>query len=88
MARARITSKGQVTIPKQIRDLLGVEPGDQLEFEYHDGHLEVVPVRRRKVAELRGRFAVSHTLDFTEERARARAALVQHIMDEISDVDA
>ena len=29
----RITSKGQVTIPKNIREVLGVKPGDQVEFE-------------------------------------------------------
>jgi AbrB family looped-hinge helix DNA binding protein len=88
VARARITSKGQITIPKQIRDLLGVEPGDQLEFDYRDGHLEVLPVRRRKIAEFRGLFPVPHALDFEEERARARAALIRHIMDDASDVDA
>lgn len=27
-----VTSKGQVTIPKEIRDLLGIEPGNALEF--------------------------------------------------------
>lgn len=29
----RVTTKGQVTIPKEIRDALGIEPGDQLTFE-------------------------------------------------------
>lgn len=29
----RITSKGQVTIPKEIRDALGIEPGDEVVFE-------------------------------------------------------
>lgn len=29
----RVTSKGQVTIPKHIRQLLGVSPGDQVEFQ-------------------------------------------------------
>lgn len=28
----RITTKGQVTVPKDIRELLGVTPGDQVEF--------------------------------------------------------
>jgi AbrB family looped-hinge helix DNA binding protein len=32
MTKAKITSKGQITIPKQIRDLLGVHPGDQVVF--------------------------------------------------------
>ncbi len=30
---SRITSKGQVTIPKNIRQVLGVKPGDQIEYE-------------------------------------------------------
>ena len=30
---SRITSKGQVTIPKNIRQVLGVKPGDHIEFE-------------------------------------------------------
>jgi AbrB family looped-hinge helix DNA binding protein len=29
----RVTSKGQVTIPKEIRDALGIEPGDEIAFE-------------------------------------------------------
>ena len=29
----RVTTKGQVTIPKEIRDALGIEPGDEFAFE-------------------------------------------------------
>lgn len=29
----RVTTKGQVTIPKEIRDALGIEPGDEVVFE-------------------------------------------------------
>jgi AbrB family looped-hinge helix DNA binding protein len=29
---ARVTSKGQVTIPKAVRDRLGLRPGDVIEF--------------------------------------------------------
>jgi antitoxin PrlF len=32
----KITSKGQVTIPKEIRDELGIEPGDEIAFEETD----------------------------------------------------
>lgn len=28
-----VTSKGQVTIPKKVRDYLGIKPGDAVEFE-------------------------------------------------------
>jgi antitoxin PrlF len=30
----RVTSKGQVTIPKRIRDYLGLKPGSVVEFRY------------------------------------------------------
>ena len=32
MVRAKVTSRGQVTIPKAVRDRLGLRPGDEIEF--------------------------------------------------------
>jgi AbrB family looped-hinge helix DNA binding protein len=37
----RITSKGQVTIPKRIREYLGLKPGSEVEFQY-DGDGRIV----------------------------------------------
>ncbi|GMU65879.1 MAG: hypothetical protein AMXMBFR36_21530 [Acidobacteriota bacterium] len=34
MPTATMTSKGQLTVPKEIRDRLGLEPGDQVRFEF------------------------------------------------------
>ncbi|MDI3469555.1 MAG: hypothetical protein OJF62_001618 [Pseudolabrys sp.] len=28
-----VTSKGQVTIPKRVRDRLGIDPGSKIDFE-------------------------------------------------------
>lgn len=43
VARARITSKGQITIPRRVRQKLALEPGDDVLFdETRDG----VVVRR------------------------------------------
>lgn len=42
MATATLTSKGQVTIPKEVREALGLEAGDRLCFEVRDdGIVEV-----------------------------------------------
>ena len=41
---SRLTAKGQVTIPKPLRESLGLEPGHELEFEEREGTLLV---RRR-----------------------------------------
>ncbi|MHB0869416.1 MAG: AbrB/MazE/SpoVT family DNA-binding domain-containing protein [Chloroflexota bacterium] len=88
MASARITSKGQITIPKEVRDQLGVEPGDALEFHFEAGHLEVRPVRRRRLAEFRGAFHVERALNFDQERALARKARARRLAGDEGRVDA
>jgi AbrB family looped-hinge helix DNA binding protein len=35
---AKVTSKGQVTLPKAVREALGVEPGDRVLFRVVDSH--------------------------------------------------
>lgn len=48
---ARITSKGQLTIPKEVRRALGVRAGDDLLFEIGDDSGEVrVRVSRKPVS--------------------------------------
>lgn len=37
MLTAKLTSKGQITIPKKVRDKIGVSPGEELQFEEKDG---------------------------------------------------
>ncbi|MGH7557327.1 MAG: AbrB/MazE/SpoVT family DNA-binding domain-containing protein [Gemmatimonadota bacterium] len=45
MPRSTLTSKGQVTIPKAVRDRLGLRPGDRLEFSIEsDGTMTVEPL--------------------------------------------
>jgi AbrB family looped-hinge helix DNA binding protein len=42
---ATITSKGQITVPVDIRRLLGVRPGDRLVFETAGEAVSVRPIR-------------------------------------------
>ncbi len=64
-----ITEKGQVTIPKPLREALGIGPGTEVSFEA-DGETLIVrklsrsPSRGRAIAErLRGRGDVAVTTD-------------------------
>lgn len=40
--RAKVTSKGQITVPVEIRRSLGVKPGDNIRFEQQAGSIRVV----------------------------------------------
>ena len=52
--RATITSKGQITLPKAVRDRLNLKAGDKLDFLLDDnGNLQVFPVTAQ-VTELKG----------------------------------
>ncbi len=42
MVAAKITSKGQVTIPQEVRERLGLQPGDEIEFVEEAGAFRVV----------------------------------------------
>ena len=53
----RVGAKGQVVIPKAIRDRVNLHPGDEVDFELRDE--QIVLVARRRPNELGGRFAKS-----------------------------
>lgn len=47
MPKAKITSKGQITLPKAVRESLGVKPGEEIEFVEEMG---VFHIRKRLLA--------------------------------------
>ncbi|NOY64887.1 MAG: AbrB/MazE/SpoVT family DNA-binding domain-containing protein [Nitrospirae bacterium] len=54
MSVATVTSKGQITIPKKVREYLKIESGDKLEFFIEkDGKVTVLPVTE-SVKKLKG----------------------------------
>ena len=56
MATATVTSKGQITIPAQVRTALGVDAGDRIEFvEVEKGQFAIMAATR-SVQELKGLF--------------------------------
>jgi AbrB family looped-hinge helix DNA binding protein len=67
-----VTTKGQVTIPKEVRDLLGIKPGSAVTFEVaEDGRVVLNKAGRRGPAtrppsrfeKLRGRATAGMTTD-------------------------
>jgi antitoxin PrlF len=80
MTTSTLTFKGQTTIPKEIRDYLGVKPHERLAFEIEAGKV-VVRRASRSIAELSGSLkdaipsAGKHA-----ERAGARAARLRRYL--------
>jgi AbrB family looped-hinge helix DNA binding protein len=75
-----VTSKGQVTIPKKIRDLLRIRSNDKVDFVLEGERLVLVPVKT--LLDLRGAVQGAGKGDFARERARAKAAVGKRIREE------
>lgn len=56
MSSAKMTSKGQITIPVRVREKLRLEPGVRIEFvEVDEGKFQIMPATR-SIKELEGRY--------------------------------
>jgi AbrB family looped-hinge helix DNA binding protein len=78
---AKVTSKGQVTIPNDIRKKLGIRKDDKVDFILEGGRVILVPVKTLK--DLRGAVMARGQGDFAEERAKARAAVAARVREEL-----
>ena len=52
MGVVTISPKFQVVIPREVREKLGLEPGQKVEVFAHEGRIELIPVR--PIKEMRG----------------------------------
>lgn len=83
---ATLTSKGQVTIPKRIRDKLGLEAGTEVEFIFDDdGSLRVRPKeppmeRLRAIQEQLS----THEIDIDQLRRESKQAWESQLTEEES----
>jgi len=72
-----ITSKGQATIPKAIRERLGLKPGDRIKFFVHpDGSVALLP--KVRASALRGMIKPQRRPVTVEEMDEAAASGASH----------
>ncbi len=70
--RARITSKGQITIPAPVREQLGLRTGDEIDFEPKTLRFSAAP--RPKLSALYGILAPNKPMPPFEREAERQAA--------------
>ena len=74
MTTATLTSKGQITVPVEVRRALQVESGDKVEFiQIEPGRFELMAATR-SVRELKGMFGPASRVVSIEEMNAAIAA--------------
>lgn len=72
--QAVVSEKGQVTIPKPVRDRLGIRPGQLLDFRAERGRLVAMKVgETRAVDRVFGILHLGRSTDETIEELRGRA---------------
>jgi len=54
MSEATVTSKGQITIPADIRKALGLKTGERVVFTHMDDGTTVMRSKTRSILELKG----------------------------------
>ena len=70
MGLTRVTRKGQVTIPKQVRDALRISQSDYVLIVQEGEKAVLSPVRGAKLAELKGRLRATKPYPGSDETRR------------------
>ena len=68
---ATVAERGQITLPKAVRDALGLTKGTKLKVEVEGGRIVLRKDVGDAVARLRGRFKLAEGLASTDEAMRA-----------------
>ena len=72
MASSTVTSKGQITIPKKIREQLSIRTGDKVDFSIEqDGSVKMLPIGKR-VSEVFGAFHSKATERLSDDEIKRR----------------
>jgi len=70
MPTSTLTTKGQTTVPKEVRDALALEAGDKLSWQIHDGRVAIT-TDRPSLLDFEG-FIKNSSGDVVAEIAEAR----------------
>ncbi len=77
---SNVTTKGQVTIPAEIRTRFHIRPNDRVDFFIDGERIIITPVRTLK--QLRGSISAVSSNTFVKEREEAKRAVADRVTGE------
>ncbi len=77
---SNVTTKGQVTIPAEIRTRFHIGPNDRVDFFIDGERIIITPVRTLK--QLRGSITAVASGAFVKEREQAKRAVAERVTGE------
>jgi antitoxin PrlF len=78
MPLSTLTSKGQITVPKSVRDALKLQQGDKVEFVENERHEFILKPATKKVVEVAGLLK-----DFKKDRPVSIEEMNEAIADQV-----
>ena len=84
MPTAKVSSRGQITLPAALRRKLGIEPGSMVEIAAGENETIIRPARRisQFYGIFRGRVPRGKPLGWEEERRRMEEAVAREVAEE------
>jgi AbrB family looped-hinge helix DNA binding protein len=66
MQQAKVTYKGQITIPRAVREALNIEAGDSVMLSIEGDHAILRPIKKKALSEFFGAFPATQPYPGTE----------------------
>jgi len=84
MQQAKVTYKGQITIPKTVREALNIEEGDSVALRVEGDHAILRPIKKKALVEFFGAFPAKQPYPGTASvRKRVGRKLGEDLCDRI-----
>lgn len=87
MIKAKLTSKGQITIPVAIRRKLNLQPGDELLFEFNrDDEVKLRAIKRKPLTQLYASLPANRPFRNKQQvREEVAAGIAQRIIKKVKN---
>lgn len=76
----KMTSKGQITIPKELRDKFGLTEGDQFKFLIENDEVKIQPFKKKFLSQAIGRITSEENINLDKMREVAHREAAEHIL--------